>query len=193
MKLVINPIKNKIKDAGYKWFSDGIYNVNIIGVRSSNRRRTNKFDDSLYLVYKNEDHNWELKAYPITTDPGFTALMYPLNTKGTAILVPGQYRGAYKIGKHKGKYDALVQRGNTVKVYRDNNRDYVHDFKESSIDKGYFGINIHKAGINSSVVNNWSAGCQVFKREDNFREFMEIINKSASIYGNSLTYSLLEI
>ena len=44
------------------------------------------------------------------------------NVKGTAILVPGQYRGAYKIGFHKGKYKALVQ-AKPVKLYIDNDKD----------------------------------------------------------------------
>jgi len=40
---------------------------------------------------------------------------------GTAILVPGQYRGAYALGYHFGK-PALQQVGN-LKLFRDNDLD----------------------------------------------------------------------
>ena len=88
-----------------------------------------------------------------------------MNDKGVAILKPGQYRGSHTIGLHQGKYEALKQ-GGKVKVYRDANRDMNYD--EKVIQEGVFGINIHKAGANSTYVENWSEGCQVFSfsRED---------------------------
>ena len=51
-----------------------------------------------------------------------------LNKDGVAILKPGQYRGSHKIGLHQGRYEALKQQ--TVKVYRDNNRDGKYDLNE---------------------------------------------------------------
>ena len=92
------------------------------------------------------------------------------------------------LGYHKGQYEALIQRG-LVQVYRDNNRDNILDF--ASIQEGIFGINIHKAGVDSAYVDNWSAGCQVFKRSSDFMAFMEICKKSAALYGNKFTYTLL--
>jgi hypothetical protein len=41
-------------------------------------------------------------------------------------------------------------------------------------------------------VENWSEGCQVFKRKSDFLEFMRICNQSAKVQGNSFTYTLLE-
>ncbi len=57
---------------------------------------------------------------------------------------------------------------------------------------GMFGINIHKAGTVSSFVENWSEGCQVFKRVKDFNEFMAIVNKAKDIHGNHFTYTLIE-
>ena len=65
-------------------------------------------------------------------------------------------------------------------------------FDELKIDEGVFGINIHKAGADSTYVENWSEGCQVFKRSKDFDEFMKIINKAKDFYGNHFTYTLLE-
>ena len=55
-----------------------------------------------------------------------------------------------------------------------------------------FGINIHKAGADSTYVENWSEGCQVFKKSADFEEFMTIVRKSKDIHGNSFTYTLIE-
>ena len=94
------------------------------------------------------------------------------------------------IDKHQGKYDALCQRGGNVTVYRDADRNAT--FNESVTDTGMFGINIHKAGQDSTWVENWSEGCQVFKRVKDFNAFMSICRKAAKIHGNKFSYTLLE-
>ena len=111
------------------------------------------------------------------------------NTAGVARLVEGQYRGSHTIRLHQGKYEALGQAKN-VKVYRDANKDLNYD--ENKIQEGVFGINIHKAGADSTYVENWSEGCQVFKKSADFEEFMKICRKSKDLHGNSFTYTLIE-
>jgi hypothetical protein len=54
-----------------------------------------------------------------------------------------------------------------------------------------FGINIHKAGVDSVQVNNWSEGCQVFKRTADFNQFMLLAKKAAALHGNRFTYTLI--
>ena len=190
--LTIDNVRAVMEKKGYRFFESGIYNLNIIGVRRSTVE-INKFDDYLLLIYKTSPSNWVVKTYPITTDPGTYWLLNPTNPKGTAILIPGQYRSTWKIAKHQGKYEALCQR-KPVKVWRDDNRDRVLDFYSSPEDEGYFGINIHRSNpyTESSQVDKWSAGCQVFKKAANFKEFMNYCNKSASMYGDGFTYTLLE-
>jgi len=188
---LIQPIKSAIENKKYSWFDSNLpYNINIIGVRGE-YRSSNTFNDYLYVIYRDDNLNWVIKQYPITTDPGISQLVRPLNKNGTAILVPGQYRSTYKVDLHSSKYPALCQRLGPVSVYRDNNRDENRELDSSTIQTGYFGINIHKAGWNSEYVNNWSAGCQVFKRFKDFDEFMDIVNKSRSIFGNKFTYTLI--
>ncbi len=64
--------------------------------------------------------------------------------------------------------------------------------QEDKKETGVFGINIHKAGVDSARVDDWSHGCQVFKRVKDFDEFMKIINKAKDIHGNHFTYTLIE-
>lgn len=178
---------------GYTFFDgDKELNINIIGVRRDNAG-TNTFDDFIVVIYKNANLKDIIKVYPATTDPGQYWLENPMNPRGTAVLVPGQYRGTWKLGKHQNKYEALVQR-KTVKVWRDNTKDSTIDYDSfSNINEGFFGINIHRSNPydKSYVVNRWSAGCQVFQSVHDFDEFMDICRRSSALYGNSFSYTLL--
>ena len=183
--------ENLFKNKGYAYFTNGAYNLNIIGVRASGAVITNSFDDILLIIYKTPTGTWNRQIYQITTDPGQFYMNKPCNSKGTAILVPCQYRGTYKIGLHRGKYKALCQ-NKPVKVYRDNNKDSVYDYDPNKLDEGMFGINIHKAGTLSKRVNTWSAGCQVFASETEFRAFMNYCDKQIKYgHGDIFTYTLL--
>jgi hypothetical protein len=83
-----------------------------------------------------------------------------------------------------------LKQAKPVKVYRDANKDMTYDTK--TITEGVYGINIHKAGADSTYVENWSEGCQVFKKSADFDEFMLLVKKAATLHGNSFTYTLLE-
>ena len=68
------------------------------------------------------------------------------------------------------------------------------NFDEVIVQEGLFGINGHRSNpkTESAYVENWSEGCQVFKRVKDFNEFMELCEKARAIHGNSFTYTLLE-
>ena len=189
-------IKAAVESKGYKWFANGDYNVNIVGVRNSetNDEVTNKFDDKITISYKVNDE-WMYHEYNCTTDPGDDYVDNPMLEKGVAILKPGQYRGSHKIRLHAGKYEALGQKKD-VTVYRDRNKDGKYDFDESTTDTGLFGINIHRAtaleGKTSTYVDKWSAGCQVIASNDDWHEFLGICKKARDTWSNSFTYTLIE-
>ena len=186
-------IEKAVKSKGYVWFEDVAnkgYDINIVGVRNSStgEKVTNLFDDFLTISYK-ENGEWKFYQWPATTDPGKKGVMEYHNANGVARLVEGQYRGSHQIGLHQGRYEALKQKSN-VKVYRDANRDMTYN--EDRIQEGVFGINIHKAGTDSTYVENWSEGCQVFKKSADFDAFMAICRKASEIHSNSFTYTLIE-
>jgi hypothetical protein len=186
-------IEGAVKAKGYVYFEDVNnkgFDVNIVGVRNSStgQKVTNAFDDCITLSYK-ENGEWKFHCWPATTDPGKKGVLEYHNAAGVARLVEGQYRGSHNIGLHQGKYEALRQAKN-VKVYRDANKDLNYD--ENKIAEGVFGINIHKAGADSTYVENWSEGCQVFKKSADFEEFMKICRKARDTHGNSFTYTLIE-
>lgn len=178
-------------EKGYAYFTNGKYNLNIVGVRRKGTEITNRFDDFIVVTYKGDNEVWHKDIFPATTDPGLSACVKPVNKLGCAILVPNQYRSTFKIGYHKGQYEALCQY-KEVSVYRDGNKDKKYDFSPKSVEHGIFGINIHKAGSSSTIVDGWSAGCQVFAIAKDFMKFMDLVHKQVSNgMGKLFTYTLL--
>ena len=180
---------------GHSVFENGLYNLNIIGIRTPDDD-ANKFNDRICLVYKDEQ-GWVTRTWPCTTDPGTYWREHPMNVNGTAIMAPGQYRGSHKLGRHRGQYPALVQSGGRVSYYRDVNKDDILDMEPETEQSGYIGLNIHKSSSRESGsenVDRWSAGCQVFAKpgSDGFEAFMALCNKSAETYGGQFTYTLVE-
>jgi hypothetical protein len=175
----------------YTWFDNNKpFNVNLIGFRSSNRE-AGVFDDYLFMIFRDNNLNWVIKQYPITTDPGLYYLHNPMRVQGTAILYPKQHLASFKLGKHKGRYEALIQ-AKPLTVYRDNNKDDVLDYVAP--EEGWQYINFHKKsrGWDSLIIGKSSAGCQVFQFDKDFYEFMKIVKLSMSLYGSLISYTLFE-
>ena len=168
------------------------YDLNIFGIRTSSVK-AGAFDDWIGVFWMNWDRDtWEFHVWNATTDPGIYWLDQPLNVRGTAILVPDQYRSSYQIGLHRNKYEALVQ-CKSVKVYRDNDKDEILDMMPETIQRGLFGINIHRASADqrSTRVGKWSAGCQVLADPRDFAQLMDICNLAEDEWGPIFSYTLL--
>jgi hypothetical protein len=199
--ITIEKIKKVFEKKNYKFFSlDKIYNLNIIGIRNSNNV-PNSFNDQIVVIYKDSNKQERILSFQATTDPGLYWLENPQNIDGTLILVPGQYESCYQIGIHgrtsSNPYKALEQVGNMIYV-RDGDRDKVLDFQlindPKKIITGIFKTNLHRANENheSIQVDKWSAGCQVIADPVDFATLLNLCDKSAELYGNKFTYTLLE-
>ncbi len=198
-------VLDTLEALGHKVFTDGLFNLNLIGIRSRSPV-AGKFDDTLVVVYRDK-RGWIERRYPITTDPGTYYLDHPMSVKGTAVMAPGQYRGAYILGLHKG-YRALVQ-NRPIKVWRqagqvyDTDDDGSIDWSTAVEDEGIFAVNIHASDSNpydesdrergeGAEIGRWSAGCQVFANSSDFRAFMSLAVQASETWGNRFTYTLIE-
>lgn len=192
-------VTGAMKALGYTIY-DGIdragrkrnYDLNLFGVRTASVT-AGAFDDWLGLFWMNWDTDgWEYHIFRATTDPGTFHLKSPLNVSGTAIMVDGQYLSGYRLGLHKGKYEALVQ-CRPIKVYRDNDRDDVLDMMPDTIQTGLYGLNIHRASADhrSTQVGKWSAGCQVVADPRDFARLMDICRLAEDVWGPTFSYTLL--
>jgi hypothetical protein len=188
MELTRETVMAACAKLGYRYFDNGYYNMNVISVRNSEpgKKVTNIFDDWMTLSYKDGNGVWQFHKWACTTDPGTKAVKHFSNAGGVARIVPGQYPKSLQMGYHQGKYAALKQCG-PMTVYRDANKDMVFD--ETKTQTGIFGLNIHHAGEDSSIVEDWSEGCSVFKRKKDFKQFMKIVQLDLH---SKWTYTVLE-
>ena len=193
MRIPLSPdayphILSRVKQAGFTVFESVDYDMNIIGERNP-QGEADRFDDWIHVCFL-EGGSWQWHAYKCTTDAG----IYYLKKADTAILIHDrQYRGAFKIGLHRGKYEALVQTGNKVCIWRDRNRDNKIDMGSDEV-CGYFGINIHRANKNSvsQVVGPHSAGCQVIQDPDEYAHFIALCKLQPQHTGyDKFSYTLL--
>tara|TARA_R110002153_G_scaffold54854_2_gene152521 strand:+ start:1133 stop:1744 length:612 start_codon:yes stop_codon:yes gene_type:complete len=194
IKVTVPSLISAMSAAKYTVFQNDSkpFNLNIVGIRATNPV-PNKFNDTLAVFWKYEGQ-WNLFATQITTLPGDYWMKNPMNTKGCAILVPGQYRSVYKLDQHNGKYLALCQRNGVVSVYRDNNKDVIWDMDPATITTGMYGINIHRASAYSELENVGmnSAGCQVVQDPNEYKTLIFLAEQAKEQWGNSFTYSLMD-
>jgi hypothetical protein len=156
-------------------------NINLIGVRNESKT-SNSFDDFFIVMYKRpSDGLWTWKVMKCTTDPGVYYRNKPMVAAGTAIMIEGQYKDTYKIGRHKD-YEALEQIGNMVYI-RDNDKDSELDFQLSK-----------DPNQASTVVDKWSAGCQVIADPDDFSYLLSVCKLFRDVnQKNSFDYTLINI
>lgn len=190
-----NIIKLAYIKKAYKFYDNGQpYNINIFGIRND-ILTPDAFDDVMGVAYRDDFNQTHVLVFKATTDPGLKYLGETLgHSKGTAILAPGQYKNAWTLGQHKGKYDALVQSPKaTFKVYRDNNRDFQLNPTEK-LHNDVTGLNCHTTSFINKVekVGAYSAGCQVVQHSKDFEIFLAVVKRSADLYGNSFTYTLFD-
>ena len=180
-------LKKVVEGLGHVFFT-GDLNINLIGVRTEDVI-TNEFDDELFVAIEIGGNEQVMSFKDFTTDPGFYYLKKKfLNPKGCAILKPGQYRGMWALGRHRGLYQALVQVGKCT-VFRDRNKD--NTVTKNTEDTGLFGINMHHAYDTKNNINKHSAGCQTHRKREQLGAVLGMCKASAKKYGSKFTYTLI--
>lgn len=152
--------------------------LTIVGIRGADgSNEIGKYDDLIIAFSPTIYHEFKGNTDPsrARAGSGFGA------NKGMAHLVPGLYH-AHVVGKHRGKYTALIQGryspGGEVTVRRDGSPPY--------LDKGWFGINIHKGSYNSTS----SLGCQTV-HPDQWSTFINLVLRELTRLGQKVVPYLL--
>lgn len=192
MALTLSQIIKTAESKGYT-IDKRPFKLNLIGIRNSKATDQNTFDDNLAYFYYDDNGKLVGKVAPATTDPSTYFLENPMSSKGAAILKSGEYKNAYAIGTHRGKYTALVQ-VKPVTTIRDSDRNaYINYLAPTTT--GLYGINIHRATRgkdNVAIIDRDSAGCQVFRDIADFNAMMGLAQTSKNKYGNSFSYILID-
>jgi len=142
--------------------------VNIVGFRDESN--PDMWNDLIVINIGNK-----IIVCNATTDPGKYYTENPLHEGGAAHLINGYYSEIWVNGLHRGKYDALVQRGKKIKVWRDKNKNYKNDDNNEYIKLS--GINLHH-GNSKKTIERASAGCQVIRLKKIFFDIIENIKQT---------------
>jgi hypothetical protein len=190
--MTLKEVISSVEEQGFE-IDKRPFKLNIVGIRNLADTMPDEFQDEIAYFYFDNNGKPVGRVARGTTSPSTYFLKNPMNLSGTAILKQGQYKDAYGIGLHRGKYSALVQ-VKPVTVIRDTDRNSYLDFFADT-QTGLFGINIHRATRgknNEAVIGQDSAGCQVYMYENDFSSMMSMANKSRDMYGNRFTYTLID-
>ena len=198
MSELLPPPLSLMKRRGYTVFTRGDYNLNLVGLRNM-EARAGQWDDFILCAYK-VNGIWQMHYYPATTDPSVKYLVDPMNRAGCAIIKAGQYRSAYQVGLHRGKPG--LRQVKPITVWRDNNRDEIHDHTPGSeaVAGPEAAINIHRASDSYDAaaierpdsVGPWSAGCCVIPGPERWDHFWNVITQASDRWGDTFTFTLLE-
>lgn len=147
-----------IQQRGQPEFPSEPGNVAIIGIRHDGKRKEFRDDaanDTVALVYFDEQGNKKVSEYVGTTEPGLTPGQ---NKLGLFKLSPGFYY--FKLGKHHQKNPCLVQDCAVLGERAKPGVDWDETDKTTwQITDG--SLHIHAGIRNLNHVGNWSEGCTV--------------------------------
>lgn len=188
--ILYQDIRSLFNRNAYDW-REGINELNLFGIRSKDML-VDEFNDTLGAAYLDEFNNQQCIVVKGSTKPGYYWLKNKLgNINGTFILCPGFYRDCWQLGKHKGQYEALVQKGNGIfKGWRDNDSDGELDYS-GKIYNDVTGLNWHTTSFvnDKEMVGAYSAGCQVTQDDLDYLLLLAIWKKHFKYFG-TINYAL---
>jgi hypothetical protein len=201
-EVTVDRVIAAMQKKNYSFYANTAYGknkLNIVGVRATNKAFnspvSNYFTDYVVMFYY-DDKGLRLERIGWqTTSPGLTYEASKFGGAGRTIMMQeGQYKDSYVRGLHLGKIDTLVQ-AKSMNYHRDESLNA--QYNSVNITTGIFGTNIHPSGNYSNsdpnkLINNWSAGCQVFRSYDDYLWMMQAVrNQTEKTNYKFFNYTLL--
>jgi hypothetical protein len=174
----------------YEKYEASWQEVNLFGIRNEDNPEKDLFNDQIGIATDEF-----IYLFQGTTDPGMWWTLNPVTYQGitgAAHIVEGIHKNIWRVGIHASgsafAHEALIQTGNSIRFYRDTNKDGKIESTEP-IQSGYVGINLHRAGFDDPAnIGKYSAGCQVIRHHDEFVVFMDVV-KSSSVYKSQREFA----
>lgn len=182
---------------GFKFFDNGVFNVNLFFIREDNVFE-NTLSDTMGICYLDDNNRQQVLTTPATTKAGVSPMVFNKaltpNAEGIAVVKPGYYPSTWQFTDSYVGWLAYpyFQQVKPITVMRDGVDDgVIHDSVE---DTGLFGINIHRmgnVGIINSILGNWSEGC-MGTYEPYLKTYLPIIREAVKRYGNLFSVAVFE-
>lgn len=189
----------------------------VFGIRA-HTRDSDAWDDVLGVLWHEGRILHGLLAQG-TTDPGRPGLLEPSNRAGTAIVLPGQHRGCWSVGRPQDRgnrahpYPCFRQVGRIAHI-RDVDRDAVLDIGTTGYaqdPQGWadaytaitLGRQVHEEIIYADghhasstrladAVGPWSLACQVWRRLSDWEAAYGQVLAAVPAWGHRHSYCLLD-
>lgn len=160
---------------GFAGWKKGIYDIWIRSAADA----FDMFDDKCftYKVAADGERPQFVMARVGTTNAGSYGLKHfdDYNHLGCAVLkADWMIYGSHTYGLHKGK--PAYRQAKSWPHYRDNNRNNRAE-EIGPVHEGIIGANVHRAGVNSTVIKNWSTACLVTAVLTMFLEWLNYMIK----------------
>ena len=160
---------------------DTIGYLNIVAFQSSkkdNGEVSNKFDDTLNVFYKNQNGNWELLEYQITTMPGYVAKTDELPI-GNKLLSLGQYVEQCRLDDSNPKNKVIIVNECTM---HNNDSTKIYNYKSPEANVKSIPL-LHKSSDIGSAeyVFNYSTGAHVFKTVSQWDQFITLCENQINV------------
>lgn len=185
------------------------YVLNTVGIRNNVKESgkiTNKFDDIMFVWYYDENSKVKIYEFKITTTPGFKRKQKFLpggpDNKGVSTMWYGQFKFFSHLHGQNKNHPCLGKAATKMirqKPFGD--RYYTLDevnkmYSNKKMPYAAVGLNIHaserREGKEMYNVDNWSEGCQVFKKGSDWRSFMALTVQQKNKSGkNFFLYTLI--
>ncbi len=181
---MLQRLKGLLKRRGFELYTKPMQ-LNIVGLRNKDMAKS----DELHVFYKINSRNWNYHVYELISDTAKVWKGKP--SKTPVLLMEGQYKDAYRIGKRDDETDALLQ-VKPVDVAYNFDRDAL--FTDVTTGKQVSGIDLIAATYDgeSVTISKAEEGCQIILGSENFSEFMNLCQLHSQLNGNSFTYSLID-
>lgn len=157
----------------------------------------NRFNDTLVLLWRDENGLENVREFPVNTDTG----AYDFGYHSSSSLRPNR-RYHYVNGWHRS-YNALRIDESSYLVRDDSNKNGYWDsdrngwlppISPQDHERTGSAHNIHMGSVDAplgtAAINNWSAGCQVIPGMDNWTEF---ITHAWTNMGDPVSYFLIDV
>jgi hypothetical protein len=210
--LTVDKVIAAMQKKGYSFYANttfGKNKLNIVGIRNIDKdigkAATNYFSDIVVMFYYDDNGNRQERIGRWTTVPGHTfegkefgnQAEAPKSQWRTIDIKEGQYKEQYKQGFHKSQAKALKQTGSNVKYIKDTTLNLTYNDNGSETTNN--NTNIHNSdsyGTNDPKkrIDNWSAGCQVFRSISDFNWMGQAAdNQISKTKVKTFDYTLLNI
>lgn len=179
----IDDIIKTLKEKGYEVY-DEVGILNMVAMRDKNDGVvTNKFDEELFVFYKDKSNEWILDKFKITTVPGLSTTDNNL-PNNISILAYGQYINQCVLNVDNS---SLLMKESVIHV-NNNNQRYNYKSPTQRVNN-YIEIRTNNKYVSSEYINDQSSGDQVFR---NYREFNKFIDlcKEQNKTKSTFTYTV---